>query len=104
MDYVDIYKNEAYIRTYTPSISSTTGPKSWPNTGLNPLTPPLYTKKIGRPKKSRRKEANEEVSSSQAKSARKSSRNTTSVESNAGAENVLGRRTRLVMTCTNYDE
>ncbi|KAL2519605.1 Uncharacterized protein Adt_15852 [Abeliophyllum distichum] len=31
--------------------------------GLNPLTPPYYTKKAGRPKKSRRKEAGEQNTS-----------------------------------------
>ncbi|KAL2475820.1 Uncharacterized protein Adt_36556 [Abeliophyllum distichum] len=64
MDYVDdIYKRDAYRRTYTPSISPITGPQAWPNPGLNPLTPPFYTKKAGRPKKSRRKEAGEQNTS-----------------------------------------
>ncbi|KAL2455280.1 MuDR family transposase [Abeliophyllum distichum] len=59
----DIYKRDAYRRTYTPSISPITGPQAWPNPGLNPLTPPYYTKKAGRPKKSRRKEAGEQNTS-----------------------------------------
>lgn len=37
---------------------------SWPTLGLNPLDPPVYTWK---PKKNRRKEANEVASSSQPK-------------------------------------
>ncbi|KAL2455967.1 Uncharacterized protein Adt_47009 [Abeliophyllum distichum] len=84
IDYVnDTYKKEAYMRKYTLSIFSITRAKSWLNSSINSLTLPVYTKKTGGPKKFRRKEASKERSSSQAKSGRKSSRNTTFAESNA---------------------
>ncbi|XP_022873323.1 uncharacterized protein LOC111392259 [Olea europaea var. sylvestris] len=51
----DIYKNDAYMRTYTPSISPITGPNAWPTPSLNPLNPPVYTKRARRPKKNSRK-------------------------------------------------
>ncbi|XP_022854823.1 uncharacterized protein LOC111376128 [Olea europaea var. sylvestris] len=59
----DIYKKDAYMRTYTPSISPITGPDAWPTPGLNPLTPPVYTKRPRRPKKNRINEPNEVASS-----------------------------------------
>ncbi|XP_022851924.1 uncharacterized protein LOC111373600 [Olea europaea var. sylvestris] len=64
MEFVDdIYKKVAYMRTYTPSISPITGPSAWPTPCLNPLNPPVYTKRAGKPKKNRRKEPNEVASS-----------------------------------------
>lgn len=51
MDYVDdIYKKEAYLRTYTPLIFPVTSLESWSNPGLDPLIPPVYTQKVGRSK------------------------------------------------------
>ncbi|XP_022851566.1 uncharacterized protein LOC111373289 [Olea europaea var. sylvestris] len=80
----DIYKKDAYMRTYTPSISPITGSDAWPTPGLNPLTPPVYTKRPGRPKKNRRKEPNEVASSSQLKRSSQSKRNANTSQSTSG--------------------
>ncbi|XP_022895249.1 uncharacterized protein LOC111409429 [Olea europaea var. sylvestris] len=104
MEFVDdIYKKEAYLATYTPSISPITGPDSWPNLGLKPLDPPLYTKRAGRPRKSRRKEPNE-ASSSQAKRFRKSSRNVNTSETTTTATSSPRKRAGLIMTCRKCGE
>lgn len=44
---------------YIPTISPVIDLDTWLNSGLNPLTHPIYTKRFRRPKKMQRKEANE---------------------------------------------
>ncbi|XP_022850584.1 uncharacterized protein LOC111372463 [Olea europaea var. sylvestris] len=100
----DIYKKDAYMRTYTPSISPITGPDAWPTPGLNPLTPPVYTKRPGRPKKNRRKELNEVASSSQPKRSSQSKRNANTSQSTSGTTEGQRKRSGLIMTCTKCGE
>ncbi|XP_022858231.1 uncharacterized protein LOC111379130 [Olea europaea var. sylvestris] len=94
----DIYKKDAYMRTYTPSISPITGPDAWPTPGLNPLTPPVYTKRPRRPKKNRRKEVNEVASSSQPKRSSQSKRNANTSQSTSETTEV-----HKLSACSGYN-
>ena len=64
-DYVhQFYKREAYEACYGPHISPINGQQLWPKTNATPLLPPTYKAPPGRPKKLRRREANENVNHS----------------------------------------
>ena len=66
-DYVHrFYKREAYEACYGPHISPINGQQLWPKTNATPLLPPTYKAPPGRPKKLRRREADENVSHSKA--------------------------------------
>ncbi|WOL10627.1 hypothetical protein Cni_G19386 [Canna indica] len=62
--YVDkYYKREAYIKTYEFLLQPLTGKDTWPEVEGPPVLPPHVKKMPGRPKKKRRREMNEEQSS-----------------------------------------
>ncbi|WVY93826.1 hypothetical protein V8G54_032914 [Vigna mungo] len=63
-DYVHVYyKKPAYVTCYAPEIVPINGQQMWPTYENTPLLlPPIYKTPPGRPKKLRRREANEPVS------------------------------------------
>ncbi|WVZ03193.1 hypothetical protein V8G54_023999 [Vigna mungo] len=63
-DYVHVYyKKPAYVTCYAPEIVPINGQQMWPNSENTPLLlPPIYKTPPGRPKKLRRREADEPVS------------------------------------------
>ncbi|WVZ11944.1 hypothetical protein V8G54_016474 [Vigna mungo] len=63
-DYVHVcYKKLAYVTCYVPEIVPINGQQMWPNSENTPLLlPPIYKIPPGRPKKLRRREADEPVS------------------------------------------
>ncbi|XP_014499554.1 uncharacterized protein LOC106760657 [Vigna radiata var. radiata] len=64
-DYVHpYYKKQAYQTCYAPEIIPINGQQLWPRSEAEPLLPPTYKKPPGRPKKLRRREADEYVSHS----------------------------------------
>ncbi|XP_031123397.1 uncharacterized protein LOC116026087 isoform X2 [Ipomoea triloba] len=59
-DYVEsCYKIETYLKTYGGCIHPMAGSHDWPVSNRQPPPLPLYTAKIGRPKKLRKKSADE---------------------------------------------
>ncbi|XP_031120429.1 uncharacterized protein LOC116023567 [Ipomoea triloba] len=59
-DYVHpCYFIDTYLKSYGGSIRPMAGPNEWPESDKEPLLPPLYTAKPGRPKKLRKKGADE---------------------------------------------
>ncbi|XP_014495097.1 uncharacterized protein LOC106757029 [Vigna radiata var. radiata] len=64
-DYVHpYYKKEAYQTCYAPEIIPINGQQLWPRSETEPLLPPIYKTPPRRPKKLRRREADEYVSHS----------------------------------------
>ncbi|WVZ24109.1 hypothetical protein V8G54_002653 [Vigna mungo] len=63
-DYVHLYyKKPAYVTCYAPEIIPINGQQMWPTSENTPsLLPPIYKTPPGRPKKLRRREADEPVS------------------------------------------
>jgi hypothetical protein len=55
----DCYKKEAYETAYSGMIEPMTSPDKWPDTGLNPIWPPLQQSLPGRPKKKRNRSSDE---------------------------------------------
>ncbi|KAL3516447.1 hypothetical protein ACH5RR_023349 [Cinchona calisaya] len=51
----DCYKKEAYLRSYEPVVNPVSGHNGWLKTGLV-VQPPNYGRRLGRPKKLRRKD------------------------------------------------
>ncbi|WVZ18731.1 hypothetical protein V8G54_006053 [Vigna mungo] len=62
-DYVHVYyKKPAYVTCYAPEIVPINGQQMWPTSENTPLLlPPIYKIPLGRPKKLRRREADEPV-------------------------------------------
>ncbi|XP_022631475.1 uncharacterized protein LOC111240565 [Vigna radiata var. radiata] len=58
------YKKDAYRTCYAPIITPINGQQLWPTSDSAPLLPPIYKTPPGRPKKLRRREADEYVSHS----------------------------------------
>jgi len=58
------YKKAAYQRCYGEQISPINGQPMWPKTNSQPILPPSYKTPAGRPRKLRRREADETVSHS----------------------------------------
>ncbi|XP_031112077.1 uncharacterized protein LOC116016053 [Ipomoea triloba] len=59
-DFVDdCYSIENYKKAYSGSIHPMAGPQEWPYTDSEPPLPPLFSKKVGRPRKMRKKSAGE---------------------------------------------
>ncbi|XP_019199102.1 PREDICTED: uncharacterized protein LOC109192856 [Ipomoea nil] len=59
-DYVHpCYSKETYLKVYGGCINPMTGPNDWPQCDRTPPLPPLYTAKVGRPKKQRARSAAE---------------------------------------------
>ena len=64
-DYVHpYYKKNAYLACYGPKITPINGQKMWPKSDFPELLWPIYKRPLGRPKKLRRREADEHVSHS----------------------------------------
>ncbi|XP_019159583.1 PREDICTED: uncharacterized protein LOC109156168 [Ipomoea nil] len=60
IDYVNVcYKKETYLAVYGRCIHPMAGPNGWPETQLVAPLPPIYTARAGRPKKLRKKGADE---------------------------------------------
>lgn len=57
----EYYRKEAYINCYQPIIFPTNGPNLWEETPYPDILPPPMRRAPGRPKKSRRKDADEKV-------------------------------------------
>ncbi|XP_031130170.1 uncharacterized protein LOC116031942 [Ipomoea triloba] len=55
----DCYSINSYLNTYGGRIKPLAGPSEWPKSNKQPLLPPLYTRKAGRPKKLRKMSAPE---------------------------------------------
>ncbi|XP_019151061.1 PREDICTED: uncharacterized protein LOC109147858 [Ipomoea nil] len=53
------YSKETYLKVYAGCINPMTGPDEWPQCDRTPPLPPLYTAKVGRPKKLRARSAGE---------------------------------------------
>ncbi|KAL2506369.1 Uncharacterized protein Adt_21990 [Abeliophyllum distichum] len=60
----DCYKNDAYLRIYSPSVCPMTCLELWPNPGQHPLALPSIKKMPVRPKKARQRGPDEVQSSS----------------------------------------
>ncbi|XP_019155422.1 PREDICTED: uncharacterized protein LOC109152282 [Ipomoea nil] len=59
-DYVhSCYTVDNYKQAYSGCIHPMSGPQEWPKTDREPPLPPLFTKKVGRPRKLRKKSAGE---------------------------------------------
>jgi len=58
------YKRAAYEACYSPEITPINGQQLWPKSNKPELLPPIYKTPPGRPKKLRRREADEHVSHS----------------------------------------
>ncbi|XP_014511388.1 uncharacterized protein LOC106770077 [Vigna radiata var. radiata] len=58
------YKKDAYRTCHAPIITPINGQQLWPTSDSPQLLPPIYKTPLGRPKKLRRREANEYVSHS----------------------------------------
>ncbi|XP_027922943.1 uncharacterized protein LOC114180850 [Vigna unguiculata] len=59
-DYVHpYYKKNAYLACYGPEITPINGQQMWPKSDFQELLPPIYKTPPGRPKKLRRREADE---------------------------------------------
>jgi len=58
------YKREAYQCTYGEQISPINGQELWPKTNSQQILPPTYKTPLGRPRKLRRREADENMSHS----------------------------------------
>ncbi|KAL0391147.1 UNVERIFIED_CONTAM: hypothetical protein Scaly_0471800 [Sesamum calycinum] len=59
-EYVDVcYKKSTYLRVYAEMIHAVPGAKDYVQTGYEPLKPPKFKTKRGRPKKLRRRGPNE---------------------------------------------
>ncbi|KAL3502288.1 hypothetical protein ACH5RR_036737 [Cinchona calisaya] len=56
------YSKDAYVRAYEPAIEPMNGPNAWPNSKRDPIHAPKKLKLPGRPKKSRRREPDEQTS------------------------------------------
>jgi len=66
-DYVHrYYKREAYKVCYGPRITPINGQELWPRTNSTPILPPSFKPPPGRPKKLRKREADENMSHSKA--------------------------------------
>nr|GMC69609.1 uncharacterized protein LOC109188688 isoform X2 [Ipomoea batatas] len=55
----DCYTIENYKKAYSSSIHPMAGPQEWPHTDREPPLPPLFTTKLGRPRKLRKKSTRE---------------------------------------------
>lgn len=55
----DYFRVSTYKRCYAPLIYPVNGPNMWAKTGLPPIQPPPRRRPTGRPKKQRRREADE---------------------------------------------
>ncbi|XP_019196176.1 PREDICTED: uncharacterized protein LOC109190180 [Ipomoea nil] len=53
------YSKEIYLKVYAGCINPMTSPDEWPQCDRTPPLPPLYTAKVGRPKKLRARSAGE---------------------------------------------
>ncbi|XP_031104367.1 uncharacterized protein LOC116026261 [Ipomoea triloba] len=53
------YSKESYLKIYSCSINPMAGPSEWPVTTRTPPLPPMYSAKVGRPKKLRTRSAGE---------------------------------------------
>ncbi|XP_019200367.1 PREDICTED: uncharacterized protein LOC109193988 [Ipomoea nil] len=53
------YSKETYMKIYSASINPMAGPAEWPRCDTPPSLPPLYSAKVGRPKKLRTRSAAE---------------------------------------------
>ncbi|KAL3529671.1 hypothetical protein ACH5RR_008993 [Cinchona calisaya] len=56
------YSKDAYVRAYEPAIEPINGPNAWPNSKKDPIHAPKKLKLPGRPKKTRRREPDEQIS------------------------------------------
>lgn len=54
-----LYSTDTYLKAYAGCINPMSGPEEWPMTDREPPLPPLYTTKPGRPKKQRKRGAEE---------------------------------------------
>ncbi|XP_012852538.1 PREDICTED: uncharacterized protein LOC105972143 [Erythranthe guttata] len=67
-DYVvDWYKKDVYLKAYSRLMNPMRGPEVWPKSTRIPLHPPLVEKLPGRPKKIRRKQPGEEITTKEGK-------------------------------------
>lgn len=61
-DYVDsCYTVDTYLKTYSGSIHPMAGSHDWPTSDRQPPLPPLFITKVGRPKKLRKRSADEKT-------------------------------------------
>ena len=64
-DYIHAcYSKEVYLRAYNHMIHAVPGMHDWVQSGMEPVAPPLYRRPTGRPKKLRRRETDEQPTSS----------------------------------------
>ncbi|XP_042396774.1 uncharacterized protein LOC121986915 [Zingiber officinale] len=68
------YTVEAYKRCYENAILPITGPDLWPKCELSPPLPPMYTKKVDRPAKLRRRERDEVPSGTHLRGAKRNTK------------------------------